>query len=312
VHPAVDLPASPPDAVLHFSGLDGIARASGIPLPPTQGRVYTFEGNLSDPEVFDRALTPSEIRGLAVDMPAPSGPPPAVLKANEPGLVSATIFESGRYRLDSGEAVNIEIAEPVVLTGPWQVSFQPGRGAPDSITLPRLMSLHRHDDDGVRYFSGTATYTKRVVVPDDWMASDRRVVLDLGRVDVVASVRVNGVEFPVLWKEPYRVDITDAAQVGENTLDVDVVNLWSNRLIGDEHLPADVEFGYDSGRDDSPFFGKGIKSFPDWYLKGESKPEGGRVTFTTWHFYDADEPLVSSGLLGPVQLLNPVVTALPQ
>jgi hypothetical protein len=174
------------------------------------------------------------------------------------------------------------------------------------------MSLHRHDDDGVRYFSGTATYTKRVVVPDDWMASDRRVVLDLGRVDVVASVRVNGVEFPVLWKEPYRVDVTGAAQAGENTLDVDVVNLWSNRLIGDEHLPADVEFGYDSGRDDSPFFGKGIKSFPDWYLKGGSKPEGSRVTFTTWHFYDADEPLVSSGLLGPVQLLNPVVTALPQ
>lgn len=311
VHPAVNLPASQPDAVLHFSGLEHIATVSGISLPPTQGRVYTFEGNLSDPEVYDRALSPAEIRELAVEMPAPFSLPPTVLNVDEQGLVAATIFQSGHYGLDSGEAEKVEVAEPIGLNGPWQVSFQPDRGAPASTTLPRLMSLHRHDDDGVRYFSGEAIYKNNVVIPEDWLAPDRRVVLDLGRVDVVAAVRINGVELPVLWKEPYRVDVTEAAQAGDNTLEVTVVNLWSNRLIGDEHLPADVEYGYDAGRDDSPFFGKGIKSFPDWYLRGKSKPEGGRVTFTTWHFYDANEPLVSSGLLGPVQLLNPVVRILP-
>jgi len=312
VHPAVDLPASPPDAVLHFQGLDGIARASGIPLPPTQGRVFTFEGNLSDPAVFDRALSASEIRALADGgLPAPIEPPAVELRGSESGGVLATVWASGRYRLNTGPETAIDVPTPVVLDGAWRLAFEPGRGAPSTATLPALESLHRHPYDGIRYFSGNVTYATSANVPSEWLASGRRVVLDLGRVEVIATVRVNGEAFPALWKEPYRVDITDAVRAGSNQVEITVANLWTNRLIGDAALPAEVEFGYDSGRDGSPFFGKGIKAFPDWYLRGEPEPDGGRVTFTTWHFYEADEPLVASGLLGPVRLMNPVITELP-
>ncbi len=313
VHPAVGLPPSPPDAVLHFRGLDGIARASGIPLPPTQGRVYTFEGNLGDPEVYDRALDESEIRALASGgLPSPIGPPAVELRGNDDGSALAIVWQTGRYRLDTGPETAIEVPAPLTLDGSWRLSFEPGRGAPSTATLPALVSLHRHPYDGIRYYSGNVTYATSVDVPAEWRAQDRRVVLDLGRVEVVATVRVNGEAFPALWKEPYRVDVTDAVRAGSNEIEISVANLWTNRLIGDAALPTEVEFGYDSGRDGSPFFGKGIKAFPDWYLRGEPEPDGGRVTFTTWQFYEPDEPLVASGLLGPVRLLNPVVTELPR
>jgi hypothetical protein len=307
VHPAVGLPASPPDAVLHFAGLDGLARASGIPLPPTQGRVYNFEGNFDEPVVYAVALEESELRELAVKSSPGSVPAAAIeLRGSEAGKIRAIAWESGRYGLDGAEAVDVIVAEPVAVEGPWEVRFQPDRGAPASIRMPELISLHRHEDDGVKYFSGEAQYNKVIEIPPAWLDEARRVVLDLGRVEVIAAVRVNGRMFPALWKEPYRVDITDVVHAGDNRLEIEVVNLWTNRLIGDEQLPAEVEFGFDSDQPGSPFYGKGVKAFPDWFLAGDAKPAGGRTTFTTWQFYDPDEPLVASGLLGPVRLYNPV------
>jgi hypothetical protein len=100
-----------------------------------------------------------------------------------------------------------------------------------------------------------------------------------------------------VWKPPYRIDVTDAVRVGDNILDVQVTNLWPNRLIGDEHLPAENDysvsaFGWDGG----------IARLPDWYREGRPKPPGQRVAFTTWKHYSADSPLLESGLLGPVTL----------
>ncbi|HEX5787986.1 MAG TPA: glycosyl hydrolase [Woeseiaceae bacterium] len=312
VHPAAGLPAPPADAVLHFRGLDGIARASGVPLPSTQGRVYTFEGNLADPVVFDRALAADDIAQLAArGVPAPEPPAAAEVHRAVAGGIVVTAFRSGRYSIDDGATVDIEVPAPIDVAGPWQVSFQPGRGAPASAVLPELASLHRHADAGIRHFSGSATYRHAVDVAPAWLGADRRVVLDLGRVEVLAVVRVNGTAFPAVWKEPYRVDVTGAVRAGSNRIEIDVVNLWTNRLIGDAQLPAEVEFGYGSDGSDSPFYGKGVKAFPDWFRDGEDKPEGGRVTFTTWDFYAANEPLVASGLLGPVRLYNPVIAELP-
>ena len=133
------------------------------------------------------------------------------------------------------------------------------------------------------------------------------MVLDLGRVEVVAEVFVNGRRAGAVWKEPYRVDITDAVRAGANQLEVRVTTLWPNRLIGDEQLPPEDQFGIRDEQGNDPH---GIVKLPDWYMQGNPKPPGGRVTFATWKFYDADEPLVASGLLGPVRLLNPVRVAL--
>jgi hypothetical protein len=183
------------------------------------------------------------------------------------------------------------------LSGPWQVQFPADLGAPAGITLDRLTSLHRHAHFGVRHFSGTATYRTRFAVPASALGGDRRVWLDLGRVEVIARVVVNGKALGALWKPPFRIDVTDAVRAGDNMLEVHVTNLWPNRLIGDEHLPAENEykvnaFGWEGG----------IVALPDWYREGRPKPAGGRVAFTTWKHYAADTPLLESGLLGPVVL----------
>jgi len=216
------------------------------------------------------------------------------VRARPDGKVEALVWQSGTYSLDSGAAVTATVADPMRVDGPWNVAFQPGRGAPASTSLPALVSLHRHSDPGVRHFSGTATYSRPLDIPAGWMGRDKRVVLDLGRVEVVAEVWLNGRKAGLVWKEPYRLDVTDAVRPGANTLEVRVTNLWANRMIGDEQLPAENEYRTDGEH--------GILRLPDWYVKGEPKPPGGRVTFTTWKFYARDEPLLESGLLGPVEI----------
>jgi hypothetical protein len=189
------------------------------------------------------------------------------------------------------------------------VAFEPGRGAPAAIDLPALQSLHLHADPGVKYFAGTATYSRALDVPAGWLAAGRRVVLDLGRVEVTAEVRVNGRQAGAVWKEPYRLDVTDAVRAGANQLEVRVATLWPNRLIGDELLPVENDYGLRDEQGNDPH---GIVKLPDWYKEGKPKPPGGRVGFSAWNFYDKDEPLVASGLLGPVRLLNPVSVTLQQ
>lgn len=120
-----------------------------------------------------------------------------------------------------------------------------------------------------------------------------RTILDLGDVREFAEVTVNGVSYPVLWKPPFRLDVTDAvAQTSSIEVSIRVTNLWVNRLIGDERLPPDRE--WKPGR-------KWLKEMPGWVKRGERSPTG-RYTFTTWHHWTKDDKPVPSGLLGPVIL----------
>ena len=125
--------------------------------------------------------------------------------------------------------------------------------------------------------------------------SGNRYFLDLGRVEVMAEVRLNGVDLSVLWKPPFRVDVTRALQPGRNRLEVKVTNLWPNRLIGDERYPDDctVDGTWKTGP---------IPAWPEWFLRHQPRPEPRRLTFTTWKYYTAETPLLASGLLGPVTL----------
>jgi hypothetical protein len=299
VHSGVGSPPPLPDTVFHFAALENVTRASGAPPPPAQGRAFLFEGNLTRPELFDQPLTEEAIAELVRrGIPPPHTAPVAELAAFDKGRLSARFWESGHYALSTGVSARVEVASPRTLMGPWQVEFEPGRGAPPHVTLPELTSWHRHADPGVSYFSGTAIYRRTLELAASELRKGQRVVLDLGRVEVVADVRVNGRAFAPLWKEPYRVDITDAVNPGSNQLEIRVANLWGNRLIGDERLPA--EHAYASGGE------PGILEVPAWYLSGEPKPTGGRTTFVPWHSYDANEPLLESGLLGPVRVFFPV------
>jgi hypothetical protein len=116
----------------------------------------------------------------------------------------------------------------------------------------------------------------------------------------MARLRVNGHSLGILWKPPFRVDITHAAAAGVNHLDIEVVNLWPNRLIGDDHLPEDCEWKKPTGNW-SPHLGEVLRRWPSWLLEDKPSPTG-RLTFTTWKLWTKNDPLLESGLLGPVQI----------
>jgi len=120
------------------------------------------------------------------------------------------------------------------IPGPWNVAFEPGRGAPPSVSLPALSSLHTHPDDSIKHFSGTATY--RCAFPSAGNFAGQRVFLDLGRVANLAEVTLNGHPLGTVWKPPYRLEVTGLL-AAENKLEVAVSNTWRNRMVADFSLP---------------------------------------------------------------------------
>src|SRR6185295_16882070 len=124
-------------------------------------------------------------------------------------------------------------AQAAKMDGAWDVAFPADRGAPAKIRLERLASWCENPDPGVKYFSGTGTYTKTVQASADWFKPGAHLWLDLGEVKNLAEVTVNGKPLGVVWRTPFRVDATSALKPGANTVEVKVVNLWVNRIVGD-------------------------------------------------------------------------------
>jgi len=186
---------------------------------------------------------------------------------------------------------------PQSLSGPWQVSFSDGRGAPPSAEFTQLISWSEHSHPGIRHYSGTGIYRTTLAVKS-WSA-DQIAVLDLGRVADIARVYVNGREAGVVWKAPFRVDVTPLLQIGSNAVEVHVANRWINRLIGDEAI--DPGFAYQAAGK-SKFTDGRLLKMPDWLYEPARRGERKRASFSTWKHYDADSPLVPAGLLGPVRL----------
>jgi len=182
------------------------------------------------------------------------------------------------------------VPAPQEITGVWKFSFPPNWGAPPSVTLDKLISWTDHPTAGVRYFSGTATYEREIDIAAERLNAGRELWLDLGAVENFAEVSLNGQDFGVMWKPPFRANITAAARPGANRLVVKVTNLWPNRLIGDEQLPPDRQWD-----------GQQLKEWPQWLRQGKPSPTG-RLTFTTWHHWTKGSVLLESGLLGPVTL----------
>jgi hypothetical protein len=260
----------------------------------------------------------------AMAMPGASDPQPLILDGGSRGQMLA--FANGNYTLRDNQGLNSTvrvtgIADPVEVTGAWHITFPPNLGAPAQADFEKLMSWSDSSDDGVKHFSGTATYTKKISIPADALSGGKRVFLDLGKVQVLAEVILNGKNLGILWDPPFRIDITDAAKAGENDLELRVTNLWPNRLIGDEQLPPENDYyGFRGGRGATTGpatapagaargTNNAIIRIPDWYSQGLPKPPGGRVTFTTWHHWSADAPLLESGLIGPVKIRTAVVIA---
>ena len=182
---------------------------------------------------------------------------------------------------------NITVPAPREIKGPWTLRFPADSPDPASLKLDSLISWSAHPDPALKHFSGTALYASSFEITD----APSRVTLDLGRVEIIAELKINGKSLGILWKPPYQVDITSAVIVGKNQLEISVVNLWINRLIGDQALPEDSE------RDS-----KGqLLAWPEWALQGKTSPPG-RASFVTFPLWKKNEALRNSGLLGPVVL----------
>jgi len=220
----------------------------------------------------------------------------ARLEQDRRGVRWLEAWQGGRYqvRTASGKTWEQDLPAPpadLEVSGPWEVRFTPGWGAPEHVPFATLEDWSKHADPGIRHFSGIGEYRRTFDLPAEVLTAGNRVWLDLGAVAVMAQVRLNGRDLGTLWHAPYRVDITGAARRGANRLEVRVANLWCNRLIGDEQLPEDSDRNPDGT----------LKRWPEWLNEGRPSPTG-RITFTTWRLWRKDGSLQPSGLLGPVTI----------
>ena len=193
-----------------------------------------------------------------------------------------TAFENGSYKIKTsdGRIIKIEINQipsALQLTGPWNVYFPAGWGAPDYATFAELKSWTEHENPGIRNFSGTACYKTEFVIPRQWFKQGRKIYIDLGKLWALGEVTLNGRSLGIVWKPPYRIEITKAARAGQNKLEIEITNTWANRLVGDAKLPPDQRYC----RTNITYSGT------------PGKP---------WK----DIPLRQSGLFGPVELVQAI------
>jgi len=171
------------------------------------------------------------------------------------------------------------------LDGPWNVSFDTTWGGPQNIVFNELSDWSSRPENGIRYYSGTALYTRSFDLPDNVTINENATYfLDLGKLKNLGRIKLNGHDLGILWTAPWQVNISGILTEKGNKLEVAVTNLWINRLIGDEEEPWD---GVTDGK------------WPDWLLNGTNRPSK-RFTFTTHRFYRKGDQLVESGLIGPV------------
>lgn len=263
---------------------------------------YLVVKNLRVTYVYDgvqKTVTLGENQLLAIGEQSNEGAPPVYqVKKNQ-----LWVWKNGKYSFTMDvKHANYEVNDlptPTAVEGPWIVRFAEGWDAPSMLVMDKLTSWTENENEGVKYYSGSANYSKTLKIAAGQIKKGTRLFLDLGDVRELCRIKLNGKLVAQLWKPPFRVDITDFAKAGDNELVVEVTNLWTNRLIGDEQYPDDM--GWD---------GDHLKGWPEWFVKGEPRPEPRRKTFTTWRHVSKDTPLLPSGIIGPVVLRQVKVISL--
>lgn len=205
---------------------------------------------------------------------------------------------SFEFMTNAGKVKKIRVSEPpatVALSRPWSLEFIEGPARPASLELEKLISWTEHPDFDVKYFSGTATYRNAFELSPDACAADKAVYLSLGEVHEMAEVILNGKSLGVLWKAPFRLDISKYVKVGSNKLELRVTNIWANRLIGDARFPPEFKVGKGNKN-------YGVKKWPAWFPDFSQRKEKRRVTFSTAEPKRANQRLSPSGLIGPVRI----------
>lgn len=273
--------------------LEAVLRSIGLVrdvdfLNPTGADIRFVHRHLDDGELYWIANINPEERTLDVNFRT-SGKKPLILHADTGETEEAAYsMKDGRttvkmhFTPDDAQFVLFEedtairessipsygLEEAAQICGPWKVSFQQGRGAPESAVFDRIRPLNESGDPGIKYFSGTAVYSATFGFnPSDEEATV--YLIDLGEVHDMARVTLNGTDLGLVWKKPFRVDCTGMLKPGTNTIEISVTNTWHNRIIGD--------------------------------LQPDAKEQ---ITYTTHKFYDFDSPLYTSGLEGPITIFR--------
>jgi hypothetical protein len=175
----------------------------------------------------------------------------------------------------------------MTLDGQWSVAFDTLWGGPSKIEFEKLTDWSIRPEDGIKHYSGKAVYSKTFSLPEsEGSLKKSEIYLNLGNVKNIARVKLNNRDLSVVWTSPWEVNISDAVRHTDNNLEITIINLWINRLIGDESEPWD---GIENGK------------WPEWLLNGAQRPTK-RYTFTTHRYYKSGDPLVESGLIGPVRI----------
>ncbi|KAA6310739.1 hypothetical protein EZS27_038010, partial [termite gut metagenome] len=196
-------------------------------------------------------------------------------------------YADGNYELtyNTGQVEKIDIApvRSLEITPPWKVAFSKEWGGPEEIVFDRLISWTESEIPGIKYYSGTASYTKNFPI-DESMIAGHSICLDLGTMFNIAEVIINGQSLGACWKKPFRKDISKSIAPGNNTIELKVTNLWTNRLIGDQYLPEE-------------------KRFTETNITNMKRNADEK-------YFEKGDPLMPSGLVGPVQLqFVPVISA---
>lgn len=241
---------------------------------PAAGGNPQFVGALGATEAISRALDEGEVVKLMGRMPrspAEMAGLPIELTVDAGGQIAARINNAGRYELQTAAGTTLTrdvatVPAAVEVPGPWGVTFRAELGGPEpTMSFARLQDWSKHGDPSVRFYSGPATYRRTF----ELSSTPRPRWLDLGDVRSIARVRLNDKDLGTLWKAPYRMEVGELLRTGQNTLEIEVVNTWVNRLLGDDE-----------------------KITPKRWTNTVTK---------TWK-----PPLQPSGLLGPVRLLSEV------
>ena len=209
-------------------------------------------------------------------------------------------FVPGKAPAVQAQASAPTLLGSVDLSSNWKVRFDSNMGAPAEVEFPKLVSWTARAEKGIRHYSGVAKYERTVTLPGKLLSPGSKITLDLGEVKNLARVTVNGTVLPELWKPPFRCDITQAVKPGVNQVAVEVVNVWANRMIGDEQEPPDVEWNTEKVRDGN----NPLAAIPDWVINGTQRPSPERRTFTTWNYIKKGQKILPAGLLGPVTIFS--------
>jgi len=178
------------------------------------------------------------------------------------------------------------------IKGTWAVSFKPVLGKSFNSKFEKLESWSLSDNENIKYFSGTATYSNKFGLPEKIINENVSVILNVGDVKDLASVSVNGKFIAVLWHAPFELDITNFVKKGENEIAIAVTNTWANRMIRDNRFPDDCEWGTVVPVDKKTSAGSLLSFIPEWLIKGVERPSKQRVTFSTWNSLTKESTLV--------------------